>query len=209
MLSRVLRHNVRNRMTVVDGNADFVAASIDDAGLEERLDTISEAAMDLVELSDHARDAERLMRDRQRSRTRTDLGAVVADAVDAVDADTGRLRTDLAAPEPALTVEGVEAAVHELLTNALEHAPDPTVRVTVGTRDGHPAVTVADDGPGIPEHERHALTTESETDLDHSTGIGLWLVNWLTTASGGTVIYETDPDLGGAAVTLQFPRARE
>jgi signal transduction histidine kinase len=81
--------------------------------------------------------------------------------------------------------------------------------VTAGIVDGSPHLTVADDGPGIPDHERQALTTESETDLDHSTGIGLWLVNWLTTASGGTVVYETDLELGGAAVTLQLPRARE
>jgi PAS domain S-box-containing protein len=208
VLSRVLRHNVRNRMSVVDGNADYVAEFVDDPELRDRLDTISEAAMDLVELSDHARDAERMMRDRQRDRNRVDLAAVAERALDTVDPDTA-VDTDLGDTAPAFAADGIETVVVELIHNALEHVADPTVRVTVERVDGRPRLTVADDGPGIPEHERQALTTESETDLDHSTGIGLWLVNWLTTASGGTVVYETDLELGGAAVTLQLPRARE
>ena len=209
VLSRVLRHNVRNRMTVVDGNADYVAEFVDDPDLRDRLDTISEAAMDLVELSDHARDAEAMMRDRQRRRGEVDLGAVAATAIDQTAPDGADVRTDIDDGVRALAVESVETAVRELVDNALEHVPDPTVRVTVTARDGQPTVTVADDGPGIPDHERHALTSESETDLDHSTGIGLWLVNWLTAASGGSVVYDTDPDLGGAAVTLRFPPPSE
>jgi signal transduction histidine kinase len=66
-------------------------------------------------------------------------------------------------------------------------------------------VTVADDGPGIPEHELAVLTgDEPITQLSHGSGLGLWLVIWLAESYGGHVRFGDD---GGTTVTVTIPRA--
>jgi signal transduction histidine kinase len=101
-------------------------------------------------------------------------------------------------------------AVDNLLENAVVHTTSlsPTVEVTVRRDEetGTVEVSVADDGPGIPRQEREVLVDGQETPLDHGSGIGLWLVNWIVSESMGTVSFgENDPT--GSVVTLRLPLA--
>jgi signal transduction histidine kinase len=61
-------------------------------------------------------------------------------------------------------------------------------------------VTITDDGPGIPQQEIEVLNAESETQLEHGSGIGLWLVQWIIDRSNGTVEIESAED--GSTVKL-------
>ena len=64
-------------------------------------------------------------------------------------------------------------------------------------------VRVADDGPGIPAAEVNVLERGYETPLEHGSGLGLWIVNWIVTESGGGISFdENDPR--GSVVTLRF-----
>lgn len=205
VLSRVLRHNVRNRMTVVQANAEYLGRTVDDPVVREQVDRIVTAAEELVEMSNRARQAERVLREGQSVREEVDLVNAVEVGIAEV-ADGADVRVESPATAPALAVGDVDVAVTELIENAIEHTDDPTVRVTV-THDGdEAAVTVADGGSGIPEHERRVLTADSVTQLEHGTGIGLWLVNWIVTVSGGEVRFRSS-ERGGSEVVLSFPAA--
>jgi signal transduction histidine kinase len=61
---------------------------------------------------------------------------------------------------------------------------------------------VRDDGPGLPEHERAVLDAETETALEHGSGLGLWLARWGTARLGGELTVETD---GGTTATVALP----
>ncbi|MFB6156422.1 MAG: ATP-binding protein [Haloferacaceae archaeon] len=67
-------------------------------------------------------------------------------------------------------------------------------------------VTVADDGPGIPEDELAAITAGEETSLSHGSGLGLWLATWGADALGGDLSFaDRNP---GTVVTLRVPGVR-
>jgi Signal transduction histidine kinase len=53
-------------------------------------------------------------------------------------------------------------------------------------------LSVADDGPGIPDDERMVLNRATETSLEHGSGLGLWLAKWLVDASGGGLTFAVD-----------------
>jgi sensor histidine kinase regulating citrate/malate metabolism len=74
-------------------------------------------------------------------------------------------------------------------------------------RDGDAyELRVADEGPGFGEIDRAALARGEETQLEHSSGLGLWLVRWTVTSSGGTLsIEEREPR--GTVVTVGLPAA--
>lgn len=120
---------------------------------------------------------------------------------------------------PVQADERLQAAVTELVDNAVEHYAGPprsdvdgtaiddgpTVRLTAtpAGADGWVTIAVADDGPGIPETERWVLTGESEiTQLSHSRGLGLWLVKWTVESFGGDIDITTGD--GGSVVTIRL-----
>ncbi len=67
-------------------------------------------------------------------------------------------------------------------------------------------VRVIDDGPGILETERRPLRTRGETNLNHTSGLDLWLVKWAVSLSAGEIAFE-DRDPCGSVVTLSLPAA--
>ncbi|MDX1746566.1 MAG: ATP-binding protein [Halobacteriales archaeon] len=64
-------------------------------------------------------------------------------------------------------------------------------------------VRVADDGPGIPEPDRKVLVG-TDTGLENASGLGLWLVNWIVSESGGEVHYEPN-EPRGSVVVIRLP----
>jgi signal transduction histidine kinase len=87
--------------------------------------------------------------------------------------------------------------------DAVEHGgEEPTVTVTAERDHGDVVVRVSDDGPGIPDHELDVLSAGGESALEHGSGLGLWLVEWGTSALGADVAFDTDGDGTTASVTL-------
>jgi len=200
VLNRVLRHNLRNDMNVVVGTTDIIDASDGDVDPEHTA-RIRRVAESLVELGGKAHVVEELTGTGTTAPRRDDVVPVVEHAVDAVDAD-------IAVSTPPSATASVppmfEVAVENVLENAVEYADDGTVGVRVAADDDAVAVTVADEGPGIPEAELAALESETETPLEHASGLGLWLTDWIVGVADGRVAYDVDD---GTTVTLELPAA--
>jgi signal transduction histidine kinase len=111
---------------------------------------------------------------------------------------------------------GDSAALARLMRNLLENAARHArsrVELTV-RRDGRYAVvTVADDGPGIPEKDRirvfdRFVRLESDrARRSGGTGLGLAIVAEIASAHGGEVSIGDRPG-GGTLVTVQLPLTR-
>jgi PAS domain S-box-containing protein len=214
VLNRVLRHNLHNEMNVVIGNADLIADEVATADLScldvdvaSRAREIEATATDVAAMGERVRQLQRAL-----DRSGVD-GIDVVDLVDSV-VDRYRNRPDAAFETdlpPRLSVRAgdlLEVALDDLVGNALEHGfGDETTRVRVtACRDGEwIELSVADDGPGIPDEEIEALSGDADSSqLSHGSGLGLWLVDWLTTSLGGEVRFEAD-EPRGSVVTLRLP----
>jgi len=208
LLNRVLRHNLRNDLTVVLGMADALEERIDDAERAAILDRLQRKAEEMASLSERARDMERSVRRDQFGTDPVDVSAAVTDIVSSYrDKHAGKIETDLPDTSAAAGDGRLHRILGELIENSLEHSgDDPSVRIEVTTDQRTVSITVADDGPGIPQHELDVVTgDEPITQLRHGTGLGLWLVVWVAETYGGTVNFGSGPD-GGAVVTLELPR---
>jgi signal transduction histidine kinase len=202
VLHRVLRHNVRNKLDVVLAHADRV----DDETLRSG---IVDSATELLEHSDRAREAEQVMTATTDAPEPVDVTAV-AEAV-AEEYRSAHPESDVSLESPeALTIPShgtvIRYALSELVDNALTHAEAAAPRVEIGVRavaDGAVELTVADDGPGIPEREREILASGGETQLRHGLGIGLWFVNWAVVQLGGDLVFEEN-DPAGSVVTIRL-----
>jgi len=199
LLNRVLRHNLRNELTVIEGYTDFIDDPPADVDVQakirrplRRLTSLSDRARELENIAEKAHDPVRLdpaeslsaVADRHRGGTTVEI---------AVDTD----RDICAGTE-------LETAIDELVTNAVRHDTDDTT-VSLGARDDGEwiVVRVADDGPGIPPMEIAVVEAGHETPLEHGKGLGLWLVNWIVTQYGGSFQLSADDD--GTVATLRLP----
>jgi PAS domain S-box-containing protein len=229
VLNRVLRHNLRNDAGVVHGYGELLADQLEDPGQAQMADAIERRAGALAALGEKAGTVERLLSDGEASAVAVDelVENVVADAseehsdaaialdvereTDAGDGDwTTRVRAD-----------ALRAVVENTVENALNHHDGegveradggPWVRATLerepGTADGNGGdrfrLTVADDGPGIPDHEIETVESGRETALEHGSGLGLWVVAWGAAAVGADVDY-ADREPRGTVVTVSIP----
>ncbi len=121
------------------------------------------------------------------------------------------LELSAAIPE-VLAVAVDERDVYEIIGNLAENAckyGHRQVQVRAEYRAGEVLLTVADDGPGVPEALREAvLHRGARADTKTSgQGIGLAVVAELLEAWGGRLAIDTDAELGGAAVSVTLPAA--
>jgi len=208
VLYRVLRHNLRNRLNVIEGYADLLADS-GTSGNRSALEQISQAVDDLLQISQQARRIKTTFTEDSGDQAMRTLDAIVQDAVADATSPGDVITTTI--PDTPLKVENdLERAIRELITNGFKHndTEDAAVSVTVTTTDRGATpkgtVTVRDNGPGIPENERTVLREGKESPLLHGNGLGLWLVNWVVTELGGTIdISDADPH--GSNVTVTVP----
>lgn len=208
VLLRVLRHNFRNKINVVDGYLDMLAADYDGQP-PESLERVERAVEDLISLTETARRNETILHGAAKSppRVRLDrrLPEVVAGFRDRYPEAT--LDLHLPADGPVeVRVGGLLAAIEEAIENAIEHneRSEPTVAVRVETHgDGWVEIEIEDDGPGIPGPEVDVLS-EGETQLKHADRLGLWSIYWIVARAGGS-LEVTDADGGGSVIALSVP----
>jgi signal transduction histidine kinase len=119
---------------------------------------------------------------------------------------------------PALKVTGSALAtadperVRQVLANILHNAhrfARSAVRVTVASRDGRATVSIEDDGPGVPDPERHRLFdrfSRGAAPRGPGSGLGLAVARELAGVDQGTISVSRS-DLGGARFEVSFPSA--
>lgn len=146
-----------------------------------------------------------------------ELGSLLAEIADiyepVVEEEGGRLVSTVKIGRAALITGDRELLTQlfaNLIENAIRHSPKGT-RIDVGlqARDDRYVAIVADNGPGIPEHERenvfrrlYRLERERSTP---GSGLGLSLVAAIAELHGATV--ELADNGPGLRVEVSFPRA--
>jgi signal transduction histidine kinase len=214
VLNRVLRHNLRNRMNVLEGYAEVLEEYVDDDRPEAYLDEILATAAGLSELGEKARTVEKVLSAPRESAEHVRLATVietVAEEVQARYSDVTVVSHLEADPPLAVNPLLIEHALSQIVENAAEHTdsadPQIEIRVRVLEDEQRPlSISVADNGPGIPAHEREALQSGDEKPLEHGSGLGLWAANWVVTRLGGQIDFDSN-EPAGTVVTIKLPPA--
>jgi PAS domain S-box-containing protein len=196
-LLKELQHRVKNSLNMV---RSLLSLSLPDVTVErdrqlfqESINRVSCVAMIYERLRPSA------------TEDSVDLAVYLADIARLLSATYGRegarLELDLAPIVSTMKVAvPLGLSLNELFVNAIKHAGTgdaaPSVRVSLKTRDGRGSLSVADDGPGLPEG----------FDLGKTTSLGLKITQLLAAELGGSLRIENGPSVGAVA-TLDFASA--
>jgi two-component system OmpR family sensor kinase len=210
-------HELRTPLATIHGYAELSRRTPGDAEallaalgkVETEADRMSGLVADLLLLA-------RLDSGRPLAREEVDVTRLLLEAVaDArVVAPTHHWR--LVLPDEPVTVIGDDARLHQVVTNLLgnarSHTPaGTTVTVTAATEDHRVAITVHDDGPGLPPglgdgaFDRFTRGDSSRTRDSGGAGLGLSLVSAIAEAHGGSAAVTSRP--GDTTFTVVLPRA--
>jgi two-component system OmpR family sensor kinase len=211
VLQRILRHNIRNDLNVIRGNIELVDEDVTDPKDAERLEQAKETADDLLTISEKVRSLERIDLDESVPEP-VDVVNIVGQATDQVRQNYPEVTLDIDAPETCTVYAGpsLRYAIDELLLNAVEHYDGPrdelVVAISIVERDDEVSIETRDNGPGIPHDEIEPIEAGDETALQHGSGIGLWVVQWVCDRYDGSVSFgEQSHD--GAFVTIGLDKA--
>ncbi len=201
LLNRVVRHNLRNDMTVLMGTAEDLKAEVDDESLdsdvaiESKVETILDIAADVGNLSKSIHQIEKVLGMNGTHRGPINLREVTHNRVDAARTQYPEANFDFDGPTDVWVTagEGLQFAIAHALSNAIEHndRTRPTVSVSVGEESNRGVIHIVDDGPPIPQIEIDVLTDEERIgDTYHGSGIGLWIMQWCVDSLGGELTFE-------------------
>ncbi|OLZ39308.1 hypothetical protein A6E15_18095 [Natrinema saccharevitans] len=203
VLHRVLRHNLRNDISVIRGYTELMADQVDDESVGETVLTHIDG---LIDLSQKARELEGVVTSSS-ERQATEIGTLIEDIAAEITQEY---------PAASITVEydneiqgkvlqNFDRAIEELIENAVKHSGDNTsVTVDIETVPNGIEIQIKDNGPGLPDHEAEVLNSGVETPLAHGSGLGLWLAYWIVSSHDGSI----DPEITehGTTMTVTIPR---
>ena len=209
VLHRVFRHNLRNDLTIILGQIELLQHRIpDEKAYHDQLDLTRQTAEHITEISDKVSVINDVDPEPPVSQE-IDLAVLTDEEITRIRNEYPSLTVSATLPESMRIIGDptLRYAIREALENAAEHntnsVDEREISVEITRQYGGVILEIADNGPSIPQQELAVLRRREETDLSHSSGIGLWLMTWLSQYNGGDVVFDTEEGRG-TTVTFQF-----
>jgi PAS domain S-box-containing protein len=193
VIHRILRHNLRNELSVILGTAQLLESDAED-DVASRAATISHHAQELASIGREAQTLEGLLTSDRQPQAR-DVVPMCREAGAAVRSRTGgTIEFDLPDQLRLFVVPELSTALEALVENGIVHNDDdPTVRIQSTYEPKRAVIEVSDDGPGIPASERDPVFEDGQiTQLHHGTGLGLWLARCTAEVCDGHLEYDRE-----------------
>ncbi|WP_222915323.1 HAMP domain-containing sensor histidine kinase [Natrinema sp. SYSU A 869] len=209
-LNSILRHEVLNTATIIDGYASRVLD--EESALDDRSRQWLEIVIDQSEeMSTVIDDVRVLLQTTEGSYQPkpVDAAQLLADEVRKLETEWETVDVETSVPDHVFVrADDLLARIFgNLLSNAVEHNDAATPRVSITVEPGPETVRfeISDNGPGIPESERDSLFNRVES-RGSTHGLGLYLVDQLVARYDGTVeLTETGPE--GSRFAVELPMA--
>jgi len=211
-LNRIIRHDIRNDMSVILGWAELLETQVDDTDAEP-LQHILTAGHHVVELTEIARDyAETVVSGEGIEPNPVSLPSVLEEEVVLRRESYPSAEFEIVGEIPDVDVmanEMVGSVFRNLLNNAVQHNDKdvPVVEIECEMHEAETSIRIADNGPGVPDEQKERIFEKEQKGIGSSgTGMGLYLVRTLVDGYGGDVqLADNEPT--GCVFTVRLPNA--
>lgn len=213
----LISHDLRNPLTVLKGHGDLLYRLLSRQGLDREAssaEAIGKSARRMQAMIQDLVESVRLESGRlELRREPVELRYLLADIAEGVGSTEDRARLRVECPEgiPAVPMdsERMERAIVNLVTNALKYSPpDSPVLVRVERREDEVAISVTDQGVGIPPEELPHLFERfyraKTAGTAEGLGLGLYIARLIVEAHGGRVGAQSEVGKG-SSFSLTLP----
>jgi signal transduction histidine kinase len=196
-----LSHDLRSPLTAMRLRLEMLDESEDGARLKALVDEMQEMVETTMEFARGVA--------RSEPAVEIDLAKLLSDLVE--DAGAGEKRAVIATTGPVLATvrpTALKRALRNLIDNAVRYGD--RAHVELEARSGNAIITIADDGPGLPEDQfenvfEPFVRLEGSRSRDTGgVGLGLAIARSIVRAHGGEITLSNRP-AGGLEATVQLP----
>ena len=201
-----LRHNIRNQLTLIYGNAERIARDeMTGADVTAAAEAITDASTELEATAGTARTVNGLVQNAP-DPVETDLAETLEQTAETIETTHPDASITVDTPSSARVgcLPELEAAIEKLITIALTACasePNPTIQIDASA-NGTVTMQLADGSLSDPEQA--VLRGDIEVGpLHHADGLDVWHVYWYVELSGGSIAIEN----GGGTIRVGLPLA--
>ncbi|WP_332898733.1 sensor histidine kinase [Haladaptatus sp. CMSO5] len=209
VMHRVLRHNLRNELTVLGGATEMLKHDPSPENVDEYIPLLDKHVKQLYSITEKAQLLERTLGPSKASKV--DITTIAMESVATFRTEYSSVDFKLSTPATAPTnVHPLfQQAIEELLENAITHnsRTDLEIEVSVATefnKNDLTRVMISDTGVGIPNVEIEALWQPEEKPLSHGAGLGLSFVYSIVNQSHGKIQFKENTP-SGTIVIIDLP----
>ena len=218
-LLRAISHDLRTPLTSISGNAGYLVSSYDKLDDEMRMQVftdIQEDALWLIRLMENLLSLTRIEDGSVELHTSSELvQEVIEEALKHIDRKSSEYHIQVKLKDELLFARMdarlIVQVIINLVDNAIKYTPSgSSIVITAQKKEEMVSVSIADDGPGIPDSEKDHVfemffTGEKQiADGRRSLGLGLALCRSIINAHGGEIVL-TDNKPHGCVFTFTLP----
>ncbi len=202
-------HELRTPLTVIGGYIDVLrrGAVAEPTIARQILGTMSIEKEHMRGLIDRLMRLARLDSETPPNKETIDVAQLLRDQCDAARRLDDTRQIDYSV-DGASVIEADRAelgeAIWNVIENALKYAPDAPIHLRANRMNGHTAITVSDEGPGMSESERiHAFERFYRGDQRgeiNGSGLGLAIAKRAVERAGGSIELQSAPNHGTTVV---------
>jgi len=206
-MAAVIAHEVKNPLAGISGALQIIRPRLPEGNSDrevfdtilERIDVLNDKMQELLQFS----------RPRPPKRVPVPADALLQQVVDLLSTDPQLTGLDIEVRAKPLILNGDVELLREVLINLLLNAAQALggsgrIRLAVDEHDGRGVITVADDGPGIPENNRRRVFEPFFSTKPHGAGLGLATAKRVVEAHGGEISVDC-PKNGGTTFSVSLP----
>ncbi len=209
-LHSLLRHDVRNKVQVIDGYLDILLD--EEMPEEDKISYIKKVKRATGRSIDLIEKVRTLRKIQDMDIKEVNLKPLIQKVVDRRRSEASEMefRFEMDCSDGECWIKGgplLEELFSNLLENSIRHSEGGKLRVSNRWTNGEMVVTIEDDGRGIPEEERDKIFEKGHKGYKSGgSGLGMYLAKEIAESYGGD-IEVSDSELGGAKLEVHLQRA--
>lgn len=208
-LAASVAHEVRNPLAAISGSAELLTGAVDDADDRKLLDVITRESNRLEKT---VSDLLAFTRPQAPEPVALDVTQAIRENVDAFRADPANTQVEVSFTANDKVVADVDPSqFSQVLWNLLRNAAEAMslrgrIEIRLAREDDRLALSIRDEGPGIPEQDIDRVLEPFYSTKDKGSGFGLALVQRIVQDHEGEVDVQSRPG-HGATFIVRLPLA--
>lgn len=206
-LAAGLAHEIRNPLAGIAGVIDIIGRDLPPES--PACAVVKEVKQEAIHINRILTDLLETARPKHPNFQRAELGGTISHAIMFAreQATTRQIRIEFIAQKEVRPVEHDPGQIHQVLLNMLLNAIQAVAReghilVSLENRGDYAAISIADNGPGIPPETLKNIFRPFFTTKGHGTGLGLSLARRIVEDHAGRIEVSSAPGSGTTFVVL-------